>query len=85
MVWLSLNELTHCGLNKMAANAQATFSATLTWKKNFIFWFEFHWIDVPEGPVDKKASLVQVMAWHPTGIKPSPKPVMTYFYAFLLK
>ena len=32
-----------------------------------------------EGPIDKKSALVQVMAWHQTGIKPLPEPMFTQF------
>ena len=31
------------------------------------------------GPNDNKSALVQVMAWHWTGNKPLPEPVMTHF------
>ena len=34
---------------------------------------------VPKGPIDNKASLVQVMAWHRTGAKPLPEPMMMQF------
>ena len=34
---------------------------------------------VPEGPIDNKSALVQVMAWCQTGAKPLPKPIMTQF------
>ena len=30
----------------------------------------------PEGPVDTQPELVQVMAWHQTGAKPLPVPIM---------
>ena len=34
---------------------------------------------VPMHPIDNKSSLVQVMAWHQTGDKPLPGPIMTQF------
>ena len=34
---------------------------------------------VPEGLTDNKPVLVQVMAWHQTGDKPLPKPMLTQF------
>ena len=34
---------------------------------------------VPGCPIDKKSSLVQVMAWRRTGEKPLPEPMMTQF------
>ena len=32
---------------------------------------------VPRSPIDNKPALVQVMAWHQTGDKPLPEPMMT--------
>ena len=34
---------------------------------------------VPKSPIDNKSALVQVMAWHRTGDKPLPEPMMTQF------
>ena len=34
---------------------------------------------VPEGPIDSKRALVQVMAWCRTGDKPLPEPMLTQF------
>ena len=34
---------------------------------------------VPEGPVDNKSALVQVMAWRRTGDKPLSEPMLTQF------
>ena len=34
---------------------------------------------VPKGPIEYKSALVQVMAWHRTGEKPSPKSMLTKF------
>ena len=34
---------------------------------------------VPKGPTDNKSALVQVMAWHRTGAKPLPEPMLTQF------
>ena len=48
---------------------------------NEIFWIfikislEF----VSEGPIDSNLTLVQVMAWHQTGDKSLPEPMMTQF------
>ena len=30
-------------------------------------------------PIDNKSVLAQAMAWHWTGTKPLPEPIMTYF------
>ena len=34
---------------------------------------------VPEGPIDNKSALVQVMAWRRKGNKPLSEPVVTQF------
>ena len=34
---------------------------------------------VPRSPIDHNPALVQVMAWHLTGDKPLPEPMMTQF------
>ena len=34
---------------------------------------------VPNGPIDNKSALVQVMAWRQTGDKPLPEAMMTQF------
>ena len=36
---------------------------------------------VPKGPFDNQAALVQIMAWHQTGNKPLPEPVLNQFTA----
>ena len=40
---ISLNELTHLPLDKMAAISQTIFSDAFWWIKSFIFWLKFHW------------------------------------------
>ena len=35
---------------------------------------------VPRSPIDSKAALVQVMAWHRTGDKPLSGPTVTQFF-----
>ena len=34
---------------------------------------------VPKGPIENKPAMVQVMAWHRTGDKPLPVPMMIQF------
>ena len=34
---------------------------------------------IPNGPIDYKLALVQVMAWHRTGEKPLPESMLTQF------
>ena len=72
-------ELTHWGWDKMAATW-----ADDIFKCNFIN--ENVWVSikiplnfVPEGPINNKFSLVQVMAWRRTGNKPLHEPMMTQF------
>ena len=36
-------------------------------------------IQIPRDLIDNKSVLVQVMAWHRTGDKPSPEPMLTQF------
>ena len=47
------------------------------WK--FVYFFQIWLKIVPKGLIDNKPSLVQVMAWHRTGDKPLPEPMMTQF------
>ena len=35
--------LSHLPLDKMAAILQTTSSNAFSWKKSYVFWFEFHW------------------------------------------
>ena len=56
-----------------------TFSDELFIMKGFLFWFEFCWILFPVDTIDNMSVLAQLMAWHWTGDKPLPKPMMTKF------
>ena len=38
--------------------------------EKFCISIQISWKFVPEGPIDNKSALVQVMAWHRTGNKP---------------
>ena len=58
--------LTHLPLDKMAGISQTICSDAFSWMKNF----------VPEGPIDNKSALVQVMTWRRAGDKPLPEPVL---------
>ena len=49
----------------------------LIWKSLYLYWISQKFI--PMDPVDDKSSLVQVVAWHQTGDKPLPEPMMTQF------
>ena len=48
-------------------------------EKFFNFDSNFTEVFFPEGPIDNKAALVQVMAWRWTGDKPFPEPMVTQF------
>ena len=63
----------------MAAISQPTHSNTFTWMKTFVFFIQISLKFVPNGPIDNKPALVQVMAWRWTGDKPLPEPVLTQF------
>ena len=41
--------------------------------------WKFLCFDFPKGPIDSKSALVQVMAWHRTGNKPLPEPMLAQF------
>ena len=45
--------------------------------KSFVFQFKLKF--VPRGSIDSRPALVQVMAWHLTGNKPLPEPMLTQF------
>ena len=70
------NTLTQFGLNKMAYVLQATFSNQLSWMKSASNFTE---CAPPGDSIDNKSPLAQVMAWHQTGAKPLPKPMMIQF------
>ena len=35
---------------------------------------------IPKGPIHKKSTLIQVVAWHRIGYKPPTEPILTKFY-----
>ena len=45
--------------------------------EKFFISIQFSLKLVPNGPIHKKAVLVQGMSWHRTGDKPLPEPVLT--------
>ena len=45
----------------------------------FVYWIQVSLEFLPWHPIDNKSALVQVMAWHRTGDKPLPDPMMTDF------
>ena len=73
----SWQELTHLPLDKMAAILADDIFKCIFLNEKFciVIWISLKF--VPKGPIDNKWSLVQVMAWHRTGDKPLPGPMMT--------
>ena len=53
-----------------------SFANAFCWMEIIVFWCSFHWF-ILHRLIDNKSSLVQVMAWHQTGAKPLPEPMMT--------
>ena len=47
--------------------------------ENFCILIQISLKFVPNGPIDNKSALVQVMAWCRTGNKPLPEPKLTLF------
>ena len=50
----------------------------ILWIENNFILIEILFKFVPDGPIDKKLALVQVMAWCRTGTKPLSEPMMAY-------
>ena len=51
------------------------------WKFSILIWISLTF--VPKGVIDNKSALVWVMAWHRTGNKPLPEPILTQFLAHI--
>ena len=63
----------------MAHILQTTISNAFSWKKMFVFWFQFHWILVIRLEVHvliNKSALVQVMALCQTEADPLCEPML---------
>ena len=76
---LGLNVLTHPLLDKMAAISQTTLIQMHFHDENLCILIRISLKFVPDGPIDNKQTLVQVMAWRRTGDKPLPEPILTQF------
>ena len=61
----------------MAAISQTAHLNTFSSKKVFEFKNKISLKFVPKGPIDNKASLVQVMAWLRAGDKPLSEPMVS--------
>ena len=49
-------------------------------KENMCVVIEISLKFIPEGPIDNKSALVQVMAWHLLGAKALSEPILTHIY-----
>ena len=67
-------ELTHRGLHKIANIFKCIFLMG-----KFVSLIQISLLFVSVVPIDNKSSLLQVMAWHPTGAKPLPEAMLTKF------
>ena len=72
-------ELTHLPLNKMAAILADDIFKCIFLNENVRISIKISLKFVPEGPIDNKSALVQVMAWRRTGDKPLPELMLTQF------
>ena len=71
--------LTHSPLDKMAAVLADDIFKCIFLNENDIIPLQISLKFVPRSPVDNKPALVQIMAWHRTGDKPLPQPMLTQF------
>ena len=70
---------THLPLDKMAANLGDDILKCILLTENERIPIQISLKFVPRIPIDNTPPLVQVMAWHRTGDKPLPEPIMTQF------
>ena len=63
----------------MAKILPITFSNVFSSMKMFELRFKISLMFAPEGPIDNKTALVQIMAWCWIGDKPLPEPQVTQF------
>ena len=75
----SASNLTHLPLHKMAAILADDIFKCMFLNENDRISIQISLKFVPRNPIDKKAALVQVMAWRRTGDKPLPESVLTQF------
>ena len=75
----ALCELTHLSLDKMAAILADDIFKCIFLNENVRISIKISLKFLPNGPIDNKLALVQVMAWHHAGDKPLPEAMMTQF------
>ena len=71
--------LTHLPLDKMAVTLADDIFKCIFLNENERILIQIALKFVPMSSIANKAALVQVMAWHLTGDKPLPEPMMTQF------
>ena len=71
--------LTHLPLDKMAAILADDSFKRIFFNENARISIQISLKFVPNGPIDNKSALVQVMAWHRTGDRSLPEPMLTQF------
>ena len=85
-MYSDVNELTHLPLDKMAAILADNIFNWIFLNENDRIPNQISLKYVPRSSIHNKPSLVQVMAWHRTGDKPLPEPMMTKFIeAYMLR
>ena len=68
--------LTHWGQDKMVDIFQTRFSNAFFFNENIWISIPYSLKFVPKGPINKIPALVQIMAWHGPGDKPSSESLM---------
>ena len=76
--------VTHLPLDKMAAILADGILKWIFMNENGRIPIQISLKLVTKSPINNKPALVQVMAWHRTGDKPLPEPMLTQFtYAYM--
>ena len=71
--------LTDLSLDKMGTILADKIFNCISLNENDRIWIQIPLKYIPRSPVDNNLALVQVLAWHRTGNKPLPGPMMTHF------
>ena len=72
-------DLTYLSLDKMAASLAEDIFKRIFLDENYRIPIHISLKFVPRSPIGNKPALVQVMAWHQTGDKSVPKPMMIQY------
>ena len=71
--------LTKCVTHSLSIPNQILLNSSPFFNEKFCILIQISLKFVPKGPIDNKAALVQVMAWHLKGDKPLSEPMLTQF------